>query len=199
MVLFLLGGGRLVWSAVQDPEQPDIAADLITSADFELPTFGFAVVDGAYDWEFPRDFGPHPEFQREAWQLETAENCEVSFSVTFERLSVVAEVLAPERSSMWALRDIFTAEAVIDGQRTTRISRNAIGLAGVDETQVWVENWVLDWENGRLSVVADRGELDLAFSLDEPDDAMVEGELYQYARGGQMVDGCEIQLTHGFG
>ncbi|KAB2856033.1 MAG: hypothetical protein F9K46_14765, partial [Anaerolineae bacterium] len=134
LVVVIIGGAGLVVLALDDPEPVTTEADVMSS-DLEVPAIGFTQVTGDYDWQFPRDFGPHPNFQREQWEIQSGEGCEVSFRVVFDRASFVAETFAPERESAWAMNGILQATLTIESSQTTeninvtRSSRMAAELA----------------------------------------------------------------------
>ncbi|NDJ86700.1 MAG: hypothetical protein GYB66_12505 [Chloroflexi bacterium] len=212
--LVIVGSG-LVWSALQSPAAQTYEASLVNSIDFELPEIGFSRVDGRRQWSFPQDYGPHADYQREQWQLTLQSDCPVRLDIIFDRITVIPEELAPQRPSEWALQRVITADLRLEDQEgdvvadTSLASRAAIGLAGADETHVWVENWSFDWEAGTLSVATNDITLALTLELEEPDGAGIEGGWYQYARQG-TADGtlqnrtrdsidCRVTLRHRFG
>lgn len=192
--VMIIGGGGLVWAAVQEPAPQQFEADLIGEVEFELPLLGFASVEGDYEWQFPADFGPHPAFQREQWRLQTVGDCEIPFVITFERFSILAEVITLARTSEWAFRAVYTAELTIDEAEQQRASRSALDLAGANAVAVWVDDWRLDWENGQLSAA----DLNIRFTLDEPSTPGMLENWYSYDRSGRTQNNCEVRLTHRF-
>lgn len=214
-IVVVVGVIGLIWSAVQPPGSPNLEANIINAQDFELPSIGFARVDGTYEWEFPRDLGPHPRFQQETWQFETMnDSCPFQLEVIFNRVSILPETLQRDRSSEWAITSILNATLIIaeDGENvieTSRTSRVALDLAGADENQVWVENWSLDWANGELRLSDEDAEIQLSLNLNTPETTSDTEEWYQYQQSGEMsgeislgeaqnID-CSIRLTHRFG
>ncbi len=213
VIVIGLGAIGLIWMAVQPPDSPNLEANIINAEDFEIPSIGFSRVDGSYAWEFPQDFAPHPTFQHEQWELKTVEDCEVGLEMVFARTSLLPENLSPDRSSEWAIRNIFngTFKVIEDGESlidATRSTREALELAGANENQVWVENWILDWENGLLVWADGEDEARLEISVGSPETPSQVEDWYVYEQYGEasgqlnigkstMVD-CEIVLTHRF-
>lgn len=195
----------------QQPEQNDSqVAAAMRLDDFELPTFGFATVNGDYAWEFPRDDGAHPEFQREVWQIQSAANCGVQFTLVFERLATLAEGFLVERESAWGFQQVWNARLTTNEQSLQRISRAALDLAGAEDGRVWVENWVFDWESGVLEIEDAAFRLKLALSFEAANPLETEPEWYGYQRmasaTGEVVEGdktqrldCSVTMTHRFG
>lgn len=169
LVVVIVGGVVLVALALDNPERTTTEANVMSS-DLEVPAIGFTQVTEDYNWEFPRDFGPHPNFQREQWEIQSGEDCEMSFTVLFDRASFVAEAFAIERASAWAMNGILQAFLTIDdgqnGQNinVTRSSRMAAGLAGADENRVWVEDWAWNWSDGTLVITDEDARLELTLT-----------------------------------
>ncbi|MCQ3931064.1 MAG: hypothetical protein DPW16_11450 [Chloroflexi bacterium] len=169
LVLVIIGGAVLVVLALDDPELVTTEANVISS-DLEVPAIGFKQVTGEYEWHFPQDFGLHPDFQREQWEIQSDEGCEMSFTVLFDRASFVAEAFAIERASAWAMNGILQASLTIDdgqnGQNinVTRSSRIAVRLAGADENRVWVEDWTWNWSDGTLIIADEATHLELTLT-----------------------------------
>lgn len=211
-IAILLGiiaaGGVLVVLALDEPELELFEANVISS-DLEVPSVGFTQVAGDYEWEFPRDFGPHPDFQREQWEIQSADGCEVEFSILFDRASFVPEIFAPDRESAWAMDSIVAGRLTINDVESELSSRVAIDLAGADENRVWLEDWEFDWVEGTLVVSGESGDLNLMLTFGEPENAGVDGEWYAYSRVGEASGNitareasseitCPVNMTHRF-
>lgn len=211
----IIGGGLLVGLALDDPELVTTEANVISS-DLEVPAIGFAQVADAYEWQFPQDYGPHPVFQREQWEIQSDEGCEIPFAVLFDRASFVADTFAPERESAWAMNGILQATLTIDDNpngrniNVTRSSRVAVGLAGADENRVWVEDWAWNWTDGMLLVVGDDARLELSLTSENQAVPVTEigwntyERLYEARGEAKLPDRvigikCATRLTHRFG
>jgi predicted secreted hydrolase len=216
ITLIILIAIALIWVAVQPPDSPNLEASIINAQDFELPAIGFARVDDSYEWEFPRDVGPHPQFQREAWQLETSsDSCSFQLNMLFNRTSILPPNLNFDRSSDWAISSILNATLTLSNNdqtliETDRSSRIALDLAGADDNHVWLENWSLDWQNGHFTLTDNNIEIRLTLTLDSPDSPSTSDQTYAYQQSGRAsgpftLDNdtrtldCPITLTHRFG
>ncbi len=210
----IVGGGLLVGLALDDPELATTESNVISS-DLEVPAIGFAQVADEYEWQFPQDYGPHPVFQREQWEIQSDEGCEIPFAVLFDRASFVADTFAPERESAWAMNGILQATLTIDDNpngrniNVTRSSRVAVGLAGADENRVWVEDWAWNWTDGMLLVVGDDARLELSLTNENEATPIDETGWNAYTvmgegsgkieLGEQSSDiSCSITITHRF-
>ena len=99
---------------------------------------GFARAVEPLDWEFPRNFGPHPEYQTEWWyytgNLKAANGDHFGFQFTVFRRAIDPE--SPQGESEWRSNQLYMAHfAVTDVARQRffheeRYSRAGAGLAG---------------------------------------------------------------------
>lgn len=214
LLLSLIIGIYLVWMALDETET-DSQNNLI-QGDAELSAAGFARVEGNRTWNFPADFGPHPEFQREQWILQV-EDCRVDFTLIFDRLTLLPDTLSAERDSDWAMQSImsakltqnnFDADALLTDADVS--SRVALDLAGATEERVWVENWVLDWETQSVFARSDTMELDADLELDSLGQFDDRGGWYFLERTGHLAGrfrnaderaefDCKVKLTQRFG
>ncbi|MBZ0319386.1 MAG: hypothetical protein K8L91_23450 [Anaerolineae bacterium] len=213
-VVLIISGAGLVVLALDDPELVTTEANVISS-DLEVPAIGFTQITSDYEWQFPQDFGPHPDFQREQWEILSGEGCEISFTLLFDRASFVAETFAPERESAWAMNGILQATLTIESDQTTeninatRSSRVAAGLAGADENRVWVADWAWNWSDGTLVITDETARLEL--TLTDGNEATPIDEIAWNAYtvtgegsgkielGEQSSDiSCSVTITHRF-
>ncbi|MCG8348496.1 MAG: carotenoid 1,2-hydratase [Chloroflexales bacterium] len=132
--------------------QPEIRASLnVVEAVNADSAAGFARVTAPRPFVFPRDHGPHPEYQTEWWyytgNLTSAAGRHFGFQLTFFRRALSAQ--PAERESDWATRNIYMAHfAVSDVAGETfyafeRFSRDGGGLAGAsgEPYRVFLEDW----------------------------------------------------------
>ena len=160
------GAGLVVWGAVVlgGPREDDgiraglAPGDVLAGVD----TAGYARAVEPRSFRFPEDYGPHPEFRTEWWDLTgnlTAEGGrEMGFQATFFRNALAPPDSAPERRSAWATRQVYMAHlALTDRSRgrhdaVERFARGAGGLAGArtEPFAVWLEDWRLEAGNGTL-------------------------------------------------
>jgi predicted secreted hydrolase len=116
-------------------------------------TFARALIPNAM--QFPRDLGPHEEYQTEWWyytgNLESDRGHSLGFQFTIFRRSLVLpqEVPPPDNPSDWRGDQLYLAHFTISDianekfYTAERFSREAGGLAGATAVpyRVWLENW----------------------------------------------------------
>jgi predicted secreted hydrolase len=145
---------------------------------------GFARATEVRDFSFPDDHGPHEDFRTEWWyftgNLETDDGEAFGVQVTIFRHAL--EPRLPQRSSLWASRDVWFAHlAVGDATRGSfaaaeRFERGAMGLAGArsDPFAAWVGDWRLESVEEsetfpmRLVASADEIAIDLIVAPEKP-------------------------------
>jgi predicted secreted hydrolase len=151
-----------------------------TSADVS----GFARAIEAREWDFPRDFGAHPEFQTEWWYY-TGNVADVNgrrfgFQFTLFRRAITPEVL--DTTSEWRSNQLymayFTVTDVTGDQffHEERFSRGGADLAGatVDPVyRVWLEDWEVVAQDDDATVVmlhasTDQVAIDLTLEQSKP-------------------------------
>lgn len=111
-----------------------------TLPQFELPT-QIPLPEGV---TWPADALPHAEAVSEQWRLFGWFNDNLAFLFTLQRLRLAD--LAPEEG--WRSDSLMRAEWLLHDSEQThlerqRLSRVALGLAGSQPTQQWVESWQL--------------------------------------------------------
>ena len=198
--IIIISGAGLVWSSVQQPDSQSFESNLVSLDDFELPSFGFIEANTDYEWSFPDDFAPHPEYQRELWRLDSA--CSERFSIEFERVTIVPQVLTESRTSEWAIDKIITATLQFNNETFTKVSRTSLELAGTSEARIWVENWFLDWIEGELTINTGNSELSLNFLLSDATDVFFTNGWLSYQRQGDGTldnKSCTLTFSHRFG
>lgn len=139
---------------------------------------------------FPRDFGPHDDYQTEWWyytgNLATAEGREFGFQFTIFRRAIapVQEGALPAEPSAWRTNQIYLAHFAVSDIAAGRFyfderySRGAAGLAGAqaEPYRVWVEDWFVEAtsQDGaqlgpkRLQAATDAYALDLTITQTLP-------------------------------
>jgi predicted secreted hydrolase len=116
-------------------------------------SFARALIPNAI--QFPRDLGPHEEYQTEWWyytgNLESDRGRPLGFQFTIFRRSLVSpqEMTLPDNPSDWRGDQLYMAHFTISDivnekfYTAERFSREAGGLAGARAVpyRVWLENW----------------------------------------------------------
>ncbi len=122
---------------------------------------GFARATEPNAIRFPRDFGPHDDYQTEWWyytgNLTTADGRPFGFQLTIFRRALVPKGLEteffPKNSvSKWRTDQVYLAHFTISDiaggsfYPAERFSRGAAGLAGAqaDPYRVWLEDWTIE-------------------------------------------------------
>ena len=128
----------------------------------EAQETGFARAFGPQDWQFPQDFGPHPQYQTEWWyytgNLSTPENRPFGFQLTFFRQALTPVPALPAEASPWRTPQLYSAHFTVSDIQADRFyqferfSRGAVGLAGAqaDPYGVWLQDWSATTEGDRV-------------------------------------------------
>lgn len=169
-------------------EGPVEAQAVFTAVEADLS--GYARAIGPWDWQFPRDFGPHPEFQTEWWyytgNVRTDDGRRFGYQFTIFRRAITPEAHAS--ASEWRSNQLYMAHfalADVDGGQflhQQRYSRAGAGLAGatVDPRyRVWLEDWeviALDDDARLTRIVADAGDFAVDLTLEQIKPPALQGE-----------------------
>jgi predicted secreted hydrolase len=158
-------------------------------------TSGYARAIGPWDWQFPLDYGPHPDFQTEWWyytgNVKTGMGRHFGYQFTiFRRAIAPAEAPLDEvgRESEWRTRQVYMAHFAvsdIEGNQyyhQQRFSRGSAGLAGatVDPRyHVWLEDWSVaaqDSAAARTTITADAGAFAIDLTLEQVKPPALQGD-----------------------
>lgn len=139
-------------------------------------TEGFAQAIDPYDWQFPEDFGPHPDFQTEWWyytgNVATEDGRRFGYQFTIFRRAITPEQTVSD--SEWRTNQLYLAHFTlsdIDNEKfyhDERFSRSGAGLAGATvepRYRVWLEDWEIIALNDEASQVRIHAEAE-DFALD---------------------------------
>jgi predicted secreted hydrolase len=132
----------------------DVTASALLS-DVDLDTGAYARAIGAWDWQFPADFGAHPDFQTEWWyytgNLADESGRRFGYQFTIFRRAITPESF--DTGSEWRANQIymvhFTVSDIESGKfyHDERYSRGGAGLAGATSEpryHVWLEDWQIE-------------------------------------------------------
>lgn len=123
---------------------------------------GFARAQGPTELQFPRDHGPHPDYQTEWWyytgNLEASDDSQFGYQLTFFRRELMPEDTLSERRSEWATNQVYMAHFALtdvqggDFYNFERFSRGALELAGAQALpyHVWLHDWQVEQLNERV-------------------------------------------------
>jgi predicted secreted hydrolase len=154
---------------------------------------GFARAVKPFDWQFPQDFGAHPDYQTEWWyytgNVKTAAGRHFGYQFTLFRRAI--SPTAPVSDSAWRTNQMYMAHfAVADvggGQflHAQRFSRGSAGLAGATADpryHIWLEDWAVTAEDEaaqftRIQAAADGFGVDLRLEQIKPPALQGQGGL----------------------
>ncbi len=182
VLLTLMGIAIFMVLLITGSQSPAVGAEVVNLQNLKSNA-GFALASEVRPFSFPRDHGPHPEFQTEWWyytgNLETRDGRHFGYQLTFFRRAVTPSV--SPRTSDWATNQIYLAHfAITDVKSNThtvaeRYSRGAAGLAGAtgNPYHVWIDNWAvssLNPEGSQVQLTAeDSGRsIGLILTADKP-------------------------------
>ena len=142
--------------------------------------FARATVPGAV--EFPRDLGPHKDYQTEWWyytgNLQTEDGRDFGYQFTIFRraLQPMSEMPLVEESSKWRSNQIYLAHFTISDIHSNefyaseRLSREGPDLSGAqtEPYRVWLEDWsASEIAPGKVRIRANTEEVSLDLTLVE--------------------------------
>ena len=154
----------------------------------EADLSGFSQATEPNNVIFPRDFGPHEDYQTEWWyytgNLTADTGEEFGYQLTFFRRALTPEEIANDDSS-WRSNQIYFAHFTVtdvDGQAFyphERFSRAGAGLAGAQAVPyaVWLENWsAREIEPGVVRLFAEAEDVTLDLKLTQSLEPILHGE-----------------------
>src|SRR5690606_37198064 len=155
---------------------------------------GFARATEPDAIEFPRDLGPHDDYQTEWWHytgnLATADGRPFGFQFTILRRALVPPGELAAGDSDWRNGQVYLAHFAVSDigagefHAAERFSRVAAGLAGAqdDPYRVWLEDWSVEQiapGQVRLRARTDEAALDLTLAETLPPVLHGDGGLSQ--------------------
>lgn len=148
IILLISGLAWLAWPRPTAQATVQLAGLAVSPAD------GFTRVNGPRNFDFPLDFGPHPDYQTEWWyytgNLSTPTGRHFGYQLTFFRRSLLPIQEQTQRDSSWATDQIYLAHFTLSDSTSgqfryfERFERGAAGLAGASGSplyQVWLGDW----------------------------------------------------------
>ena len=163
------------------------ATTSLTAPDVNLDDFARAVEP--YDWNFPEDFGAHPEFLTEWWyytgNVATEEGRRFGYQFTIFRRAITPE--NTETASEWRTNQVYLVHFTVSDidannfYHDQRFSRGGAGLAGATTDpvyRVWIEDWEILAQNEEASLVTIQAESDdfsINLTLEQTKDPALQG------------------------
>ncbi len=152
-------------------------------------TAAYARADGSLELKFPRDFGPHDDFQSEWWyytgNLQAEDGRHFGFQLTFFRRAVQPAEQRAERVSGWAAEQVYMAHFTLTDVSANRFryferfSRGSAGLAGATVEpayRVWLEDWLVEQvADGRYRLRAAQDDIALDLELNDVRGPVLQG------------------------
>ena len=138
-----------------------------------------------YQYEFPRDYFSHPDFQTEWWyytgSLKSADGHRFGFELTFFRQAVSRD---PGKAATWEVQDLYSAHLALsdlDGGKfyhAERTNRSGPGIAAVNDSlgRIWNGNWKIQWQGGDQELNAIDERFQLHFTLHPEKPPVIHGE-----------------------
>ncbi len=151
---------------------------------------GFARAFAPRQWDFPRDFGAHPEYQTEWWyytgNLQTDDGRHFGYQFTIFRRAISAQ--NADSASEWRTNQVYMAHfgvSDIAGGRylhESRLVRGGAGLAGAETEptlRVWLEGWQiagLDPAVTARRITADAGDFAIDLTMQQIKPPALQGD-----------------------
>jgi predicted secreted hydrolase len=195
LFLLIILAGSLWWWQDSRQATAEVRASLLPLLT-EEDSAGFARATEPGAIEFPRDLGPHNDYQTEWWyytgNLQSADGRPFGFQLTFFRRALTppgaltprgaltpaegANQEPPSGGSAWRTSQVYLAHFALTDVAgdnfyyEERFSRGAAGLAGAQAVpyRVWLENWyAAEVGPGRVHLFARTGEVTIDLTLTE--------------------------------
>jgi len=175
----------------QDTAVPANAAleSLLVDDGTTSDAFARATVPGAVN--FPRDLGPHEDYQTEWWyytgNLQTEDGRDFGYQFTIFRRAIqpMSEIPQVDNPSTWRSNQIYLAHFTVSDMGgdefhvAERFSRGGAELAGAQAQPyyVWLEDWsVTEVEPGTVRIQADTEDVSLDLTLVETMPPVLHGD-----------------------
>ncbi len=166
------------------------AGALLAANEIDLDGFPRAT-DPDYDWQFPEDHGPHPDFLTEWWyytgNLTTDDGRRFGFQFTIFRRAILPDIATASDESEWRTNQIYLAHFTVSDlanetfYHDERLLRGAAGLAGATtdpDYRVWLEDWevrALNEDATQLQMQAVTDEVAIDFTLEQGKPPVLQG------------------------
>ena len=158
----------------------------------DSPSESFQKAERPVPLTFPRDLGPHPDFQTEWWyytgNLETETGRPFGYQLTFFRRALAPTVpsakAGPSRSS-WRRNQVYFSHFTLSDIKAQdfypheRFSRDAAQLAGAQAApyRVWLQDWsVTETADHQLQLQAAAADVGLQLTLTQTMPPVLQGD-----------------------
>lgn len=197
MLLVAVIAGLLWWRSADEPAGGAPQASLLPLlSEDDAAGFTRATEPGAI--RFPRDLGPHDDYQTEWWyytgNLQTDGGRRFGYQLTFFRRALVPpdESAAAGDGNAWRTEQVYLAHFAlsdIDGEAfyfDEQFARGAAGLGGAqaEPYHVWLEEWqAVATGDGGVRLVAETEEVAIDLTLTQTLPPVLHGESGLSAKG----------------
>lgn len=177
IILFLAAAAFFIFNPSEAADSTAASLESILVDDGQTPdSYARALLPG--NVQFPRDYGPHNQYQTEWWYYtgnlvaQNGDQFGYQFTIFRRALTPPDQFSSPEDRSTWRGNQVYLAHFTVsdieanDFYFAERFSREADGLAGAEAEpyQVWLEDWSVEEiapDQVRLRAQTDEVELDL--------------------------------------
>jgi predicted secreted hydrolase len=164
-----------------------------------MDTSGYARAIGAREWQFPADYGAHPDFQTEWWyytgNLADETGRRFGYQFTIFRRAITPQTYKTE--SEWRSNQVYMVHFTVSDIEAEqfyhhqRYSREGADLAGAQiepNYRVWIEDWEIVGQNDEATltqITADAGDVAINFTLEQIKPPALQGDNGLSAKGGE--------------
>lgn len=165
-------------------------ASSATVQGFELaPAEGFLRAKPGRAFQFPQDFGAHPDYQTEWWyftgNLADADGRRFGYQLTFFRRGLLPPQEVAARTSQWATAQVYLAHFTLSDVQAgqfhyfEQFARGAAGLAGAEVDpllEVWLNQWSVRQVDGEhYQLIAEQGDVRLQLEMTDRKGPILQG------------------------
>jgi predicted secreted hydrolase len=168
----------------------------------------FARADGVRELTFPKDYGPHEDFQTEWWyytgNLADENGREFGYQLTFFRRGLSGQAEQAGRSSAWASDQVYLAHfALTDAANNQfhafeRFERGAAGLAGAQglpQYRVWLQDWSVEQSgDGAYRLSAAQEGVEIHLELKDTKGPVLQGD-QGYSQKGEDIANASYYVS----
>jgi predicted secreted hydrolase len=155
-------------------------------------TTGYTRAIAPREWNFPQDFGAHPDFQTEWWyytgNVTTSDGHRFGYQFTIFRRAIQPPDKTVASTSEWRSNQIYMAHFAVSDiggkqyYHVQRFSRGGADLAGAtsDPTyHVWIEDWQIQADSAdakHTTIKADAGAFEVDLKLEQIKPPALQGQ-----------------------
>jgi predicted secreted hydrolase len=197
----------LAWGGLSREPQDLVQAQVIGMRSRPM-TGDYERAVGPRELVFPRDHGPHPDFQTEWWyytgNLETEDGQRFGYQLTFFRRALQPAAQRSQRPSDWAAEQVYMAHLTVTDvngktfQAFERFERGAAGLAGAagePAYKVWVRDWSVQQTGQDIyQLHASDGALTLDLRLVDQKGPVLQGD-HGYSQKGPETGNASLYYS----